>query len=187
MSRGRPPTAGTDSRTAANSAPSAPSGGERAAPSQTAELRARLAERTADLQRVKAEYDNYRKRVRRDRLAVREVAVANVLRGLLPVLDTIAQVRESGDMSEGCVAVADAMETRLAELGLRSFGEPGEQFDPGRHEALYQFRCDEVSRALCAVVLRPGYLLGDQLLSPAQVVVAAPAGSPSPAAAQGLR
>jgi molecular chaperone GrpE len=139
-----------------------------------AELQARLGERTADLQRVKAEYDNYRKRVQRDRLATRERTVADVLRGLLPVLDTIAEVRGHGDMTDGFIAVADALESHLAELGLQSFGKPGEPFDPRWHLAVYQSRSDEVDRATCAVILRPGYQAGNTLLSPAHVVVVAP-------------
>ncbi|MFC3584649.1 nucleotide exchange factor GrpE [Streptantibioticus rubrisoli] len=138
------------------------------------QLSAQLAERTADLQRLKAEYDNYRKRVRRDRLAVREIAVANVVRELLPVLDTVVRVRRHGDMTDGFVAVSDALETHLAALGLRSFGEPGEPFDPTVHEALSQARSPDVDGPTCAQVLRPGYRLGDQLLSPALVIVAAP-------------
>ncbi|MEU1624772.1 nucleotide exchange factor GrpE [Streptomyces sp. NPDC020096] len=138
------------------------------------QLTAQLAERTADLQRVKAEYDNYRKRVRRDRLAVREIAVANVLRELLPVLDTVTRVRRHGDMTDGFIAVSDALETHLAALGLRSFGEPGEPFDPHVHEALSQSHSPEVDRPTCARVLRPGYRLGDQLLSPALVIVTEP-------------
>ncbi|MGP3984415.1 nucleotide exchange factor GrpE [Streptomyces sp. KR80] len=140
-----------------------------------AELQARLVERTADLQRLKAEYDNYRKRVRRDRLAIRETAVADVLRELLPVLDTVEEARGRGDMTDGFIAVADALETHLAALGLHSFGTPGEPFDPRQHKALYQSPSEDVDRATCAVVLRPGYRLGERLLSPAYVIVAEPA------------
>ncbi|AXI76327.1 nucleotide exchange factor GrpE [Peterkaempfera bronchialis] len=141
-------------------------------------LREELAERTADLQRVKAEYDNYRKRVQRDRLAVREIAVVNVLGGLLPVLDAIGRAREHGELTGGSGSVAEALEAHLASLGLRSFGEAGEPFDPACHEALLHAYSAEVDRATCAQVLRPGYRVGEHLLRPAQVSVTEPSGPP---------
>ncbi|GAA2097264.1 nucleotide exchange factor GrpE [Actinomadura alba] len=142
--------------------------------SRVDELEARLAERTADLQRVKAEYDNYRKRVRRDRLAVGEAAVANVLRGLLPVLDALARARELGAVHGGFQQVAQTLEAELAALGLQAFGEAGEPFDPARHEALSHARSTEVARATCSKILAPGYRVGDHLLRPAQVMVTEP-------------
>ncbi|HEV7931892.1 MAG TPA: nucleotide exchange factor GrpE [Actinomadura sp.] len=147
---------------------------ETSARSRMEELEARLAECTADLQRVKAEYDNYRKRVRRDRLAVGEAAVANVLRGLLPVLDAVARARELGAVHGGFQQVAQTLETELAALGLEAFGEAGEPFDPARYEALSHARSTEVDRATCSKVLAPGYRVGDQLLRPAQVMVTEP-------------
>ncbi len=140
-----------------------------------AALQTQLAERTADLQRLKAEYDNYRKRVHRDRLAIREIAVSNVLRGLLPVLDAIDQAREHGsELDPGLRAVADLLETRLGVLGLQEVGAPGERFDPNRHEAVTYRQSDEVDRPTCTTVLRPGYRVGHQLLRPAQVEVSEP-------------
>ncbi|MFP1625314.1 nucleotide exchange factor GrpE [Streptomyces sp. 5K101] len=137
------------------------------------QLRARLAELTADLQRVKAEYDNYRKRVRRDRLAIREIAVVNVLTGLLPVLDAADEARGQWN-DPGTEAVARVLENRLAALGLKSVGEPGEPFDPTAHEALTYTPSDTVTRPVCTAVLRHGYRLGDRLLRPAQVCVTGP-------------
>lgn len=151
----------------------------RAGPPAGGELRALLAERTADLQRLKAEYDNYRKRVRRDRLAVREAAVANVLQGLLPVLDAVDRARELGEVTGGFRAVAEVLETRLAELGLRAFGEPGEPFDPVRHEAVGASSVPGADHLVCGEVVRPGYRVGAHLLRPAEVVVRAPAGPPA--------
>ncbi|WP_319949522.1 nucleotide exchange factor GrpE [Streptomyces halobius] len=104
--------------------------------SHEAELREELRERTADLQRLKAEYDNYRKRIRRDRLAVRQIAVANVLDRLLPVLDALAEAREQGEVTGGFQRVAEVLETELAALGLEPLGTVGETFDPRVHEAL---------------------------------------------------
>ncbi|HLL35046.1 MAG TPA: nucleotide exchange factor GrpE [Streptomyces sp.] len=146
-----------------------------AAPGEADVLRARLRERTADLQRLRSEFDNYRARVRRDRRAVGEVAVANVLAGLLPVLDAIDEARAQGEVTGGFRRVAEVLERELAALGLRSFGTPGEPFDPAVHEAVSCTRSDRVERPVCAVILRPGYRVGDQLLRPAQAEVAEPA------------
>ncbi|MEU0835289.1 nucleotide exchange factor GrpE [Streptomyces sp. NPDC005969] len=145
------------------------------------QLEADLAERTADLQRVKAEYDNYRKRVRRDRLAIREAAVANVLAGLLPVLDAIDQARAQSSVTGGFHQVARLLESRLAELGLHGVGEAGEAFDPRIHEALTSTTVSDATSATCIEVLRPGYRVGTHLMRAAQVAVAErPALSPPP-------
>ncbi|MFD9125164.1 nucleotide exchange factor GrpE [Kitasatospora sp. NPDC059571] len=127
-----------------------------------------------DLRRLKAEYDNYRRRVRRDRLAVREIAVANVLARLLPVLDALDRARESGDVVDGFGAVADLLESELGALGLRSFGEPGEPFDPVRHLAIGYTRSFAVTGPICVELVRTGYRVGDHLIRPAEVVVAEP-------------
>ncbi|MBC9728939.1 nucleotide exchange factor GrpE [Streptomyces sp. TRM68367] len=142
--------------------------------SEAERLREELAERTADLQRVKAEYDNYRKRVRRDRLAVREIAVANVLRALLPVLDALDRAREHEQLTPGLKDIADTLESQAGALGLVSFGEVGDPFDPARHEALTHHVSDTAGELRCTRVLRPGYRLGGHLLRPAVVEVTGP-------------
>ncbi|MDH6123757.1 nucleotide exchange factor GrpE [Kitasatospora sp. GP82] len=151
-------------------------------PSTPAELEALLTERTADLQRVQADFENYRKRVRRDRLAIREIAVANVLLGLLPVLDALDRAREYGELTGGFGAVADELTEHLTALGLLPFGEPGDPFDPTRHEALVYSHSPDVDVAVptCTVVHRPGYRVGVHLLRPAQVTVTAPGPDPAP-------
>lgn len=135
---------------------------------------AALGERTRDLQRLKAEYDNYRGRVHRDRLAVREIAVANVLARLLPVLDAVAEAGRNGELTGGFLRVARQLEDELAALGLAAFGAPGEPFDPRVHEAVAYRVSDGVERPVCAEVVRPGYRVGGQLLRPADVVVTGP-------------
>jgi molecular chaperone GrpE len=141
-----------------------------------AERTASLAERTADLQRVSAEYANYRKRVERDRQAVREQAVANVLSGLLPVLDDIGRAREHGELVGGFKSVAESLEAAVTKLGLDSFGENGEPFDPKVHEALMHSYSTDVAEPTCVQVLQPGYRVGERILRPARVAVAEPAG-----------
>lgn len=143
---------------------------------EMAATQAQLAERTADVQRIQAEYANYRKRVERDRIAVREQALANVLAELLPVLDDIGRAREHGELSGGFKSVAESIESAVAKLGLTSYGEKGEPFDPVIHEALIHSYSDEVSEATCVQVLQPGYKIGERILRPARVAVAEPGG-----------
>ena len=147
----------------------------------------RVAELTADLQRVSAEYANYRKRVERDRVAVVEMATAGLLSGLLPVLDDVERARQHGDLHGGFQAVGEALEALTAKLGLERFGEPGEPFDPSVHEALLQAEPDpSASVPVCAQVLQPGYRLsGGRVLRPARVSVAEPGAEapPGPSAA----
>jgi molecular chaperone GrpE len=143
-----------------------------------ADAEARLAERTADLQRLQAEYANYRKRVDRDRAAVKEQAVAATLAGLLPVLDAISQAREHGELSGGFKSVADSLTAALGRLGLVTYGEKGDPFDPKVHEALTSTYSPDVAEDTCVEILQPGYKVGDRILRPARVAVAEPATGP---------
>src|SRR5579875_615226 len=146
--------------------------------SEAAALREQLAERTADLQRVQAEYANYRKRVDRDRTVVRDLALASVLSELLPVLDSIDRAREHGELSGGVKSVAESLEAATAKLGLARYGEKGEPFDPRVHEALTHMYSPDVSEVTCAEILQPGYKVGERILRPARVAVAEPAIGP---------
>jgi molecular chaperone GrpE len=136
------------------------------------------AERLADLQRLQAEYANYRKRVDRDRATIRDLAVASVIESLLPVLDDIHLARQHGDLEAGPLAsIADKLETTLAKYGVERFGEPGVAFDPAVHDAL--MHVDEELAAGTEVttvvgVLQPGYRMGDRVVRPARVSVADP-------------
>ena len=143
-----------------------------------ADAEARLAERTADLQRLQAEYAYYRKRVDRDRAAVKEQAVAATLAGLLPVLDAINQAREHGELSGGFKSVADSLQAALARLGLVTYGEKGDPFDPKIHEALTSSYSPDVAEDTCVEILQPGYKVGDRILRAARVAVAEPAIGP---------
>ncbi|WP_225830170.1 nucleotide exchange factor GrpE [Streptomyces sp. NK08204] len=139
------------------------------------QLRRLVEERTADLQRVKAEYDNYRRRVRRDRLAVREIAVANVFRALLPVLDAVDRACAHEPLTPGLKDIAGSLKDQLGSLGVTSFGEVGDPFDPTCHDALAHNVRQDAESLVCSTVLRPGYRLGDHLLRPATVEVTGPA------------
>lgn len=143
-----------------------------AAAKEAEEAKAQLAERTADLQRLQAEYTNYRKRVDRDRATVRDMATANALQELLPVLDAIGQAREHGELSGGFKSVADSLQAAVTKLGLVSYGERGDEFDPKIHEALASVPSADVAEGSCADIFQPGYRIGERILRPARVAVA---------------
>jgi molecular chaperone GrpE len=135
---------------------------------------AALAERTADLQRLQAEYLNYKRRVDRDRETARQSTIGAVLASLLPVLDDIGRAREHGELSGGFKAVAESLERTVTGFGLQSFGEPGDPFDPRIHEALMHSYSDDVTEPVCQLVLQVGYRHGERILRPARVAVAEP-------------
>jgi molecular chaperone GrpE len=143
-------------------------------PEAERELATKLAERTADLQRVSAEYANYRKRVDRDRVVVREQALANVLIALLPVLDDIGRAQEHGELVGGFEKVAQSLESIVTKLGLAAFGNEGEPFDPNVHEAVSLIQSAGVTEPTCIQILQPGYKVGDRIVRPARVIVAEP-------------
>jgi molecular chaperone GrpE len=133
-----------------------------------------LEERTRDLQRVQAEFANYRRRADRERLAATEVGAGRVLAELLPVLDNIERARQHGDLTGGLKAVAEQLETLAGKFGLVAFGEVGDPFDPSIHEAVLHAESDEVTQPTCTTVMRLGYKHGDRLLRPAMVGVTDP-------------
>lgn len=135
----------------------------------------RSAELLADLQRVKAEFDNYRKRVDRDRVAVVEQAAARVVAELLPVLDDIERARAHGEVDGAFKTVADNLDTMLSRLGVERFGSAGDEFDPTRHEAVMHAHSADVTTSTCVEVMRAGYAFAGRLLRPAMVAVADPA------------
>jgi molecular chaperone GrpE len=137
-------------------------------------LRKELDERTNDLQRVSAEYANYRKRVDRDRTLVVEQATGAVLSALLPVLDDIDRARDHGDLVGPFSSVAEQITAALTKFGLTPFGAKGDPFDPTRHEAVAHLTSAEVTEPTCIDVMRRGYLLGERLLRAALVAVADP-------------
>jgi molecular chaperone GrpE len=148
------------------------------------EHEAQLAERTADLQRLQAEYANYRRRVERDRQAVGETALASVFANLLPILDDIDRARAHDEVAGGFALVADGLETTLTKLGLERFGDTGEPFDPMVHEAMTHGFSSEVTEPVCSEIYQPGYRVGERVLRPARVAVLEPetAVLPEPAA-----
>ncbi len=143
---------------------------------ELSQLRTQVAERTADLQRLQAEYANYRKRVDRDREAVRDFAVAEALAALLPVLDDIGRAREHGELEGGFKQVAESLEATVAKLGLTKFGEPGDPFDPAHQEAMMHSYSDDVTGPTAVQIFQPGYAFAGRVVRPARVAVAEPTG-----------
>jgi molecular chaperone GrpE len=136
-----------------------------------ADLAARLDERTADLQRVSAEYANYRRRVERDREAVVASAKASVVGELLTVLDDVARAQQHGDLTGPFKAVADKLVATLNRAGLEPFGAEGDEFDPSVHEAVQHNTSPDVSGSTVSLVMRQGYRIGERVLRPAMVAV----------------
>ncbi|MBT3152244.1 nucleotide exchange factor GrpE [Streptomyces sp. CHD11] len=169
------PKAATPSAEEEAAAPAGDDTGQSAAlVAQLDQARTALGERTADLQRLQAEFQNYRRRVERDRVAVKEVAVANLLTELLPVLDDVGRAREHGELVGGFKSVAESLESTVAKLGLQQFGKEGEPFDPTIHEALMHSYAPDVTETTCVAVLQPGYRIGERTIRPARVAVAEP-------------
>jgi molecular chaperone GrpE len=136
------------------------------------------AERLSDLQRLQAEFINYRRRVDRDRDVARDTAIAGVLESLLPVLDDIHLARQHGDLESGpFAAIAEKLETVLERHGLQRYGDTGEAFDPAVHEALMHTEAElaeGTTTTTVVQVLQPGYRSGERVLRAARVAVADP-------------
>lgn len=156
---------------------------EQAAEDFTSPLVAQLEERTEDLLRLKAEFDNYRKRVERDRLLASELGTARALASLLPTLDDISRAREHGELEGPFRQVAESLEKAVTALGLEAFGEAGDVFDPTRHDALMHSYSANVTVATATAVMARGYLFADKVLRPAQVAVTEPEETSAPDAA----
>jgi molecular chaperone GrpE len=132
----------------------------------------KLAELTADLQRVHAEYANYRKRVERDRELIKSNAIGGVLAELLSILDDVDRARQHSELDGAFKSVGESLESLVTRLGLERFGTAGEPFDPNIHEALTHEASDEVSEPTVVAVYQPGYRYSDRVLRPDRVAVA---------------
>jgi molecular chaperone GrpE len=134
----------------------------------------KVSELTADLQRITAEYANYRKRVDRDRELIRDMSTSVALEQLIPILDDISRAREHGDLTGTFSTVADALSTVTKRLGLIEFGKVDEDFDPSIHEALSTMEDDSVNSQKVGTVAQVGYKVGERILRPARVIVKQP-------------
>jgi molecular chaperone GrpE len=162
------PVTGEIREGAAGPAPSGPGSAEFA--DETPEEAGKAAELLADLQRVQADFANYRKRSLRDQQVSAERAKASVIAQLLPVLDDLERARSHGDLESGPLkSVADKLVTALEGLGLSGFGEEGDEFDPGLHEAVQHE--GEGTHPIIGTVMRRGYRVGEQIVRHALVGV----------------
>jgi molecular chaperone GrpE len=134
---------------------------------------------TADLQRLQAEYANYKKRVERDRSLAHELAISSVLIELLPVLDDIERAQSHGELTGGFKAVADQIEATTERIGLTKYGQEGDLFDPQIHEALLHDTSPDVTTSTATKILQPGYKFKERILRPARVGVTDPEETPA--------
>jgi molecular chaperone GrpE len=169
--------------------PAAPDAPAASAPDneEVSSLKTAVAERTADLQRLQAEYVNYKRRVDRDRDLARAAGVESVLRDLLSVLDDLRSARLHEELSPGLRAVAEQIERVAAKHGLELFGEPGDAFNPHIHEALLHAHAEGIDGPTCVEILQPGYRIRDKVIRPARVAVAEPSGAPGVTEPSGAR
>lgn len=145
---------------------------EEAVPDQVIDPVATL---TNDLQRLQAEYANYRKRIERDRLVAHEMAVGAVLTELLALLDAVDLAEQHGEVTGGFKAVSDQLNAITSRIGLEKYGSEGEAFDPQIHEALMHETSADVAVATASKILQPGYKYKERILRPARVSVTDPA------------
>jgi molecular chaperone GrpE len=134
---------------------------------------------TADLQRLQAEYANYKKRVERDRSLAHELAISSVLIELLPVLDDIERAQSHGELTGGFKAIADQIEATTERIGLTKYGQEGDLFDPQIHEALLHDTSADVTTSTATKILQPGYKFKERILRPARVGVTDPEETPT--------
>jgi len=134
----------------------------------------------ADLQRIAAEYANYRKRVERERVNSRELVIGEVLAAFLGVLDDIGRARSHAILDGALKAVADGLDSAASSFGLTAFGLPGDRFDPFVHEALAEtgdprpaLTSDgqEIDAPVVVEVFQSGYKIHERVLRPALVSV----------------
>jgi molecular chaperone GrpE len=131
---------------------------------------------TNDLQRLQAEYANYRKRVERDRSLAYELAIGSVLTELLALLDDVDRAEQHGELTGGFKSVADQLNAITTRIGLEKYGTEGEAFDPQIHEALMHDTSADVAVATASKILQPGYKYKERILRPARVSVTDPTG-----------
>ncbi len=134
---------------------------------------------TADLQRLQAEYANYKKRVERDRSLAHELAVSSVLIEMLPILDDIERAQIHGELTGGFKAVADQIASVTERIGLVKYGTAGDEFDPQIHEALLHDKSADVTTSTATKILQPGYKFKERILRPARVAVTDPEETPA--------
>jgi len=129
---------------------------------------------TGDLQRLQADYANYRKRVERDRATAHEITTSLVVAEFLPILDDIERADQHGELTGGFKAVAERLQAITTKLGLTKFDDVNVPFDPMIHEALMHSTSSDVTETTATQILQPGYKFKDKVIRPARVAVTDP-------------
>ena len=133
-----------------------------------------VAELTAALQRERADFTNFRKRTEAERIALREIGVAQVLTELLATLDDLERAASHGELTGGFKAVADQITAMTTRFGLEKYGSEGDEFDPQIHEALMHSTSSDITKPTATTILQPGYKYKERVLRPARVAVVEP-------------
>ncbi|MDN5562870.1 MAG: nucleotide exchange factor GrpE [Luteococcus sp.] len=141
---------------------------------RVAELESLVAERTLDLQRLQAEYVNYKRRVDRDRQMAKQQGAEGIVRELMPVMDSIHMARQHDELTGVFKMVADELGKLAEKHGLVAFGEVGDEFDPNLHEALMQVPLPGATTTCVSQVMQRGYQMNERVLRPARVAVSDP-------------
>lgn len=146
-------------------------------PSKEDELTKQLAEKSEQLLRIAAEYDNFRKRSQREKDALYLDCKSSVIKDLLPVIDNVDRIFENQDASfedykKGVEMTFKQLGDTFKKLGVESFGEAGEQFDPNMHNAVMHSEDESAGENTIINVLAKGYKLGEKIIRPAMVAVA---------------
>lgn len=141
-----------------------------------AQAQADAASHLSDLQRLNAEYVNFRNRSKREQEAARTRGIEDVLSGMLPVLDDITRARDAGDLDGPFLAISEKLSDALAKFGIEAFGAVGEEFDPMLHEALMHQESAEATSTTITTLIETGYKIGDRVVRAARVAVTGPQG-----------
>ena len=136
--------------------------------SVVAQAQADAASHLLDLQRLNAEYVNYRKRAQRDQEAARARGIEDVLAGLLPVLDDVTRARQAGELDGPFLAISEKLDGALAKFGVEAFGAVGEEFDPTLHEALMHQTDEAATSTTITVLIETGYKIGERVVRAGQ-------------------
>lgn len=140
-------------------------------------LQKQLDEKSDQLLRIAAEYDNFRKRSQREKDALYVDCKASVIKELLPVADNFDRIFANPDITfedykKGVEMTFKQFETVFKDLKVESFGEEGEEFDPNFHNAVMHSEDENLGENVITNVFAKGYKIGDKVIRPAMVAVA---------------
>ena len=143
--------------------------------SEIDELKAKLAEYEDKHLRMAAEYENFRRRSREEKDAIYEIAMADTVKELLPIIDNLdraAGFTEGEKVLEGLVLTAKTTASVFEKLGVEEYGKPGETFDPNIHNAVFHIDDESYGEGEIVEVFQKGYKKGKHIIRFAMVKTA---------------